>query len=184
MGNVLKVSLSDLDNVFLDDLRKKVGDADVTIHLPDGSAFKPLTEKEFWQLIDLLDWSDVDNEVIVKPVVKTLSEMPVFNIYRFEDILSEKLWYLDTKEHAEATADWKALKSLSSDGFLYDRCSVIANGEEFYNDVSAHPEKMPKNLSFEPLLNIASKSYEMKTGKAFTHITAYSYETHSNELAW
>lgn len=92
-----------------------------------------MTEDKFWELIKLLNWSETgDDDAVVAPLVYALSEMPATDIYRFEDILSEKLWILDTKEHAQATNDWKEHQSLSSDGFLYERCCVVANGKSFF----------------------------------------------------
>ena len=73
----------------------------------------------------------------------------------------------------------------SADDFLYTRCCVLANGQETYEDVLAHPKKMPKDLTFEALLTVIPKAYELKTGKKdYFPITEFSHESLSNRQAW
>jgi Protein of unknown function (DUF4240) len=55
--------------------------------------------------------------------------MPIGNIHQFQDILSEKLWRLDTEKHANASLNNDPNAILSVDYFLYDRCCVVANGK-------------------------------------------------------
>ena len=43
---------------------------------------------------------------------------------------------------------------------------------------------MPKDLTFESLLGVASKAYTRKTGKPFKHIPAFIYETFANSDGW
>ena len=38
---------------------------------------------------------------VLEPVIQILQNQPLANIYRFSDILSEKLWHLDTKNYAQ-----------------------------------------------------------------------------------
>ena len=88
-------------------------------------------------------------------------------VYLFQDILSEKLYKLDTKNHALNIGEdsWLTDKYFSVDNFLYARCCVIANGQEAFEVVLNNPSEMPKDLTFEPLLSLAAKTYEFKTKK-------------------
>jgi len=70
------------------------------------------------------------------------------------------------------------------DLFLYARCCVVANGRAFYEHVLAHPEDMPKDLTFEALLNLASHAFERKTGFEMEYVPAYNYETFANTEGW
>jgi hypothetical protein len=184
MGTTLHINLNALDEAFIEELRKRLGAAEVEIHLPETPE-DWLTEEGFWHLIDRLDWSKRgDDEAVIEPVVQALAEMPAANIHQFEDILTEKLWLLDTRQHAAACIRDKESDYLSADGFLYDRCCVLANGKAFFEAVLNDPSKFPTGLSFERLLSIASKAHERKTGKAFMFIPRKSYETYSNESGW
>ena len=112
---------------------------------------------------------------------------PIRHIYEFEDLLSEKLYNLDGLEFARNTGA-SAYQSddafFSVDGFLYDRCCVVANGKDFYEQVLKDPEKMPKDKSFGALLRIASLAYKHKTGKELEYVPAFNYETYSNKEGW
>lgn len=105
-------------------------------------------------------------------------------IHQFEDILSEKLWLLDTEAHALASLGGNADERLSEDLFLYDRCFVVASGQSFFEKVLRDPTAFPLAISFSPLLRLASLAYERKMGEKFVHIPAYDYETYSNENGW
>ncbi len=43
---------------------------------------------------------------------------------------------------------------------------------------------MPKDLTFEVLLSIPRKAYELKTGEKFQYVPAYIYETFANTVGW
>jgi Protein of unknown function (DUF4240) len=183
MDNILRVKSSALNAQLTEDIRKEVGqlaDVEIKTHLTDdGNTW--LTEDRFWEMIEQLDWSkEGDDEAVVAPIISILISMPLLNTYRFQDILSEKLWLLDTQAHAAASLD-NPDSSISSDGFLYDRCCVVANGKAFYESVLANPLLWPKGLSFEALLYVASDAYKQKTRREFTYLSTYNYETGSNE---
>lgn len=146
-----------------------------------------LTEEHFWQLIDLLDWNKEKNEDITKPLIDELAKYSIEEIYQFEDILTEKLYQLDTIEYAKNMGEesYKEGEYFSGDYFLYTRCCVVANGKDFYNDVVLNPKNMPKGTSFEPLLYVAEKAYQIKTGKKeWDYIPKKLYETGFNRLGW
>lgn len=186
MDSTLRVKSLAFNPQLLEDIKQQVGqmaDVEIRIHSSE-STLRWLTEDQFWSLIATLDWSKTgDDDAVVEPVIEALIGMPVANIYKFQDYLSEKLWLLDTRQHAEASSE-ETDTGISSDVFLYDRCCVVANGKEFYESVLQDPSLWPKGYSFESLLNVASDAYERKTGNHFTYYSTYNYETGSNETGW
>jgi len=184
MTTSLHINLNALDESFIEELRQRYGAAEIEILLPETPQ-DWLTEDGFWQLIELLNWeNEGDDNAVIEPLVQALANMPIANIHQFEDILAEKLWFLDTRLHAEASIRDQEKDYVSVDYFLYDRCCIVANGKEFYEEVLHDPSQFPTGLSFERLLSVADLAYERKTGKAFVHIPRKSYETYSNEAGW
>jgi predicted DNA-binding WGR domain protein len=148
----------------------------------DWSALE-MSEDVFWRIIGLFDWKKTgDDDAVVERAVAALAEMSEADIRRFEDLLAEKLYALDTEGHARGAG--LDLGSLSVDLFLYVRCVVIANGRELYEHVLANPDEMPEDLDFEPILSVAGAAYERKTGRELDHITPVSYETFRNSAGW
>jgi predicted DNA-binding WGR domain protein len=146
-----------------------------------------MTEEVFWRLIKLFDWKKTgDDEEVMKPAIVALSKMNIDDIKRFEDILADKLYALDTEAHARETGEnaYGTGEYFSVDCFLYDRCCVVANGREYYESVVANPSRMPKDLEFESILYFAKYAYERKTGEEFDYSASTSYETFSNEAGW
>ncbi len=147
-----------------------------------------MSETTFWRIVRLFNWKKTgDDDEVLKPAIAALSQMPVESIRRFADILAEKLFSLDTKVHAknigeDAYVDDKAFFSV--DSFLYARCVVVANGEEFYRKVLADPTTMPEDMEFESILSLAGSAYEAKTGKEFDYNAPTDYETFSNKPGW
>lgn len=186
MDTVLNIRAQDLDHALVDALKEQFGNAQVEIrvyNIPEEAGM--LSETGFWELIAQLDWSQQDKEKIIEPVVVALSKMPVANIYQFQDLLSKKLWNLDTRAHANAFApETEEEDYLSVDDFLYARCGVVAKGQIFYKEVLQNPETMPNDHTFSPLLRIAHKAYERKTGNKMMIPAAFNYETYSNSLGW
>ena len=148
-----------------------------------------MDEKEFWRIIGLLNWKrSGDDDAVPKPAVKDLARKSLEDIEAFEEILSQKLYALDTLAHArrmgtDAYVDDK--HHFSVDAFLYARCCVVANGREFYESVLSDPADFPEDMDFEALLELASTAYELKSGKAPELLkTSVSYETFSNQAGW
>jgi hypothetical protein len=187
MTTVLTVNIDDIDNKFVENLKREFAHTEAEIRLEGqiGSA-ESFTTEDFWNTISLLDWtSEGDDPKVVEPVVAYLASQPLSHIYRFSDILAEKLWQLDTRSHAQIFLDDPEEEGyLSSDDFLYTRCAVVANGQAYYGNVLQNPSQMPKDLSFEPLLYIALTAYKRKTGKNFIALSAFNYETYSNKQGW
>lgn len=75
---------------------------------------------------------------------------------------------------------------ISADSFLYERCVVVANGRELYEQVLADPMAFPQDLEFESLLYVAVTAYERLTGEDVRDVLEDepSYETFSNAEGW
>lgn len=106
-------------------------------------------------------------------------EIRVYNIPEEAGMLSETgFWELI------AQLDWSQQDKEKIDDFLYARCGVVAKGQIFYKEVLQNPETMPNDHTFSPLLRIAHKAYERKTGNKMTIPAAFNYETYSNSVGW
>lgn len=187
MTTILNINIDDLDNKFVENLKRDFAHAAVEIRLQEQSGHAlTFTEADFWKSIEMLDWNkEGDDDNVIEPLIAFLAAQPIAHIYHFSDILSEKLWQLDTYAHAKIFLDDPEEEGiLSVDDFLYTRCAVVANGQKYYENVLKNPHFMPPDLTFEPLLYIALKAYNRKTGKNFSPVSAYSYETYSNKQGW
>lgn len=184
MTAVLRMNIDDLDAEFIEKMKSEHASSDIEIHMSaSGSAF---SDADFWEVIAQLDWSkEGDDGAVLQPAVSYLSKKPLSFIYAFVDALAQKLHQLDTKEHAQVFLQDKSEEGiLSVDDFLYARCTVVASGKEAFEAVLGNPAKMPTELTFEPLLHLATAAYEMKTGRKAILKPSVSYETYSNEQGW
>jgi hypothetical protein len=186
---VYHISVDTLDEQFLESLREKYPHASLEIKVGVTSKAGSLTDDQFWSLVERLDWSQAgDDEAVIEPLVVQLSSMPLRYIYEFQDLLSEKLFQLDTRQHAENVGenayhpDSDAF--FSPDEFLYARCCVVANGRTAYHTAKENPEAMPKDLAFEALLRVARNAYQRKTGQPFRYVPSYNIETFGNKEGW
>ena len=60
------------------------------------STHQGMTEEKFWSLLETLDWTNQgDDAAVIEPTVRALSSCPTKEIYKFADMLSEKLFQLD-----------------------------------------------------------------------------------------
>ena len=187
MTAVLKMNVQEVNTEFVEQLKRQFAHSDLEIYVHEPPSAAPqLTLKDFWHIISLLDWSKEGNDsLVVEPVIAALQRQSLAYIYRFSDLLSEQLWHLDTKNHAQVFLDAADEDDyLSVDDFLYARCAVVANGEKYYEKVLKKPNEMPTELTFEPLLYVAAEAYSRKTGKEFMSVPAFNYETYSNKKGW
>ncbi len=146
-----------------------------------------MEEQEFWDCISLLDWEqEGHHKNVTAPLIKHLSQLSDEKIIGFEEILAKKLHALDGLAYAQeiGEASYHKHNYFSVDIFLYIRCCVVANGKQFYENVLQNPKLMPKEIDFEPLLNVASKAYQLKNQAEIPILTRVSYETFSNQNAW
>jgi len=147
-----------------------------------------MTEADFWELIGKLDWDRTgDDAAVIKPVVEALARRSVSDIEQFEAILAERLFSLDTEQHARQIGKWAYSgpdTEFSVDFFLYVRCCVVANGRAFFENALKNPARMPKDVEFEALLSVAGEAHRLKTGEEFTFVPPVSYETFANAAGW
>lgn len=148
-----------------------------------------MDDNEFWRIISLFDWKKTgDDDAVIRPAVKELAKQSAEDIVAFEEVLSQKLYALDTKAHARNIGKDAYVGDggrFSVDWFLYARCCVVANGRELYEAVLNDPEQFPKDMEFEALLGLAGAAYEAKTGEEHEGFeTSVSYETFSNRAGW
>ncbi|MCC6462447.1 MAG: DUF4240 domain-containing protein [Saprospiraceae bacterium] len=187
MSTILKINVQELDTQFLENLKQEFANSELEIWVHDQAEPVPaFSDEAFWALIALLDWSDESDDArVIEPAIQALARQPLAVIYRFYDLLSEKLWHLDTREHAQVFLDDPEEEGyLSVDDFLYARCAVVANGRQFYEEVLSNPSAMPKDATFESLLYIAMRAYKQQTGNEFTAQPSHNFETYSNKEGW
>lgn len=185
-SSAFKIQINQLSPAFIKAMKEKYGEAELEIRVNRKPDFIPLKEEEFWVIIDSLDWAKEEDAAIIAPAIEQLKSLPIAHIYTFEDILSEKLYQLDQRKYAKNIGEsaYQKDKYFSVDVFLYARACVVANGKEAYEEVLENPQSMPKGITFEPLLSLAAKAYELKTGKVFNYNPSHNYETYSNKKGW
>lgn len=188
MPTKIKIPLRSLNEEFIKDLQEKYPEAEISVELNQDKNKAPLSETYFWEIISLLDWDkEGDDELVVKPAIEHLARGPVRHIFEFADLLSEKLFMLDSRVFAESIGEdsWKVDQYFSVDNFLYARCCVVANGKDMYEKVLQNPTQMPKDITFEALLYLSAEAYEQKMeGKKYNYTPTYPIETYSNEKGW
>lgn len=188
MRNILRIPLRNISPEKISDLQDKYPNASVKIELRDTPVEGGLSEQGFWDLIAMLDWQKTgEDDAVIEPVVDALSKGPLRQIYDFKDILSQKLYLLDTAAHAQNIGEESFTESsdtFSEDGFLFSRCCAVANGKEAYSNIRKNPAMMPKDMEFAPLLRIANEAHVRKTGVVLHYVSSYSVETFSNQKGW
>ena len=151
--------------------------------------YKPMNEVVFWEIIALLNWDKTgDDDAVLRPSVKRLASMTIEDIYKFADILSEKLYLLDGIDYASNIGEesYKGENEhFSVDYFLYVRCCVVANGKAYFEHIIANPQQMPKEMDFEPLLYLPNEAYNKKTkSEDYNYDPKFNFETFSNIDGW
>jgi hypothetical protein len=188
MVHQYQVSVESLNDNFLINLQEHYPNAQVEIKVKTPTPFEGLSEIEFWHIISLFDWSNPDDDAaIMSKAIEVLAAKSTRHIYEFQDILSKKLFALDTMGHAKNSGENAWISSdydFSVDEFLYARCCVIANGKKFYNDVLKNPKMMPNDITFEGILTLAHRAYQLKTNKVFRYTPTFNIETFANKKGW
>lgn len=187
MNTAIKMPLRSLNPLVVRELQEKYPNAEVNLVLHHNLNHAPFAEQDFWQIISLLDWEkEGDDDAVLQPAVAELAKGPIRHIFEFADMLSEKLYALDGRLFAEQIGEdaWTLDRYFSVDNFLYARCCAIANGEAFNQEVLEHPDKMPKDMTFEALLYLPSAAYQLKTGHKYDYIPTFPIETYSNHAGW
>ena len=185
MNTAIKMPLHSLNPLVVKDLQAKYPTATVSIEAEVPVESLAMDEKQFWGIIDLLDWGRKNSADIVAPALEALGRFSEADIFQFDQILAEKLHALDGEAFAEQLGWGTDGRHFSVDGFLYARCCAVANGKAFYEKVLNKPSLMPKELTFEPLLYLAEKAHQLKTGTdSYDFLPTVSYETFSNHAGW
>jgi len=189
MNTLLEIPLREASVATIQDLQAKYPDATLRIEAENSLHSGGMDEEQFWAIIDLFNWKKrEDDYAIMAPAIAALSTFPAADIHRFEDILAEKLSALDGRRFAENVGSNRytdADGDFSVDDFLYSRCAVVANGKEFFETILQDPTRIPKEFTFESLLNLSGKAWEAKTGRAdYNYHAPISYETFSNPEGW
>lgn len=185
MNTAIKMPLRSLNPLLVKDLQEKYPTATVSIEAEVPAEGTAMNEEQFWSIIALLDWGRKNSADIVAPALEALSHFSEADIFQFDQILAEKLHTLDGEVFAEPLGWGTDGQYFSVDGFLYARCCAVANGKAFYEKVLEEPSLMPKELTFEPLLYLAEKSHQLKTGsETYDFLPTVSYETFSNHAGW
>lgn len=173
--------------IELNQLPKIQSNTNVIVTFLEEEASIILNEDYFWDLIDLIDWNQETDSKILSPLLDRLVSLTPENICQFKEILSEKLFRLDTKEHARHIGDYSYIENSSSfspDVFLFTRALVVAKGKDFYARVLFNPKLMPKNSDFEAILYLPAEAYKIKTGKEMNYVPKYIPETFFNSKGW
>ncbi len=187
MSSVYQIKLADLNPQLLQELQTQYGNTAVELHVTAPVRWSDEEETWFWAAIERLDWSQESNDtLVIQPLVQYLATQPLHLIFRFADILSEKLYRLDALAFAENMGEYSFREGyyFSVDDFLYARCCVVANGRKAYQNVLDDPEEMPDEQTFGALLRVASEAYQLKTGQRMHYQPAYAIETFSNKDGW
>lgn len=149
-----------------------------------------MNDSTFWGIIARFAWDKTgDDDAVLEPACAALAALDEESIFKFADILSEKLHALDTREHCRACYEGELDPDdgddyISADDFLYSRCVVVANGRDFFASVVADPTQMPQDMEFETLLSLPVLAFERKTGREYEHVSRVSFESFQNSAGW
>ena len=140
----------------------------------------------FWNTMKLCDWKrEGGDDKVLEPVIRYLSKQNDHIIFEFDDLMTELLYWLDTKKLAEQCEKVDPL--MSDDTFLYSRCVALVNGPVYYEKVKQGKEKSVWSMEFESLLYVPQKAWALKHQSSvdeYPHISPLSFETGSNKGGW
>ena len=82
MSSVIKLPLRSLSEKVVQELKEKYPEAEISIELHQDLNKAPLSEKRFWEIIELLDWTKEGNdEEVIEPAVSFLAQGSIRHIY-------------------------------------------------------------------------------------------------------
>ena len=140
----------------------------------------------FWKTMELCNWDkEGDDELVLMPVINFLASKEDADIFKFEDLMAELLFALDTKVLAKQCENVSGY--FSDDEFLYSRCVALINGEDFYEKALLGKRKDIWDMEFESLLYVPMIAWACKHQKdeeEYPHTPPFDYETGSNKDAW
>lgn len=144
-----------------------------------------MTEREFWKIMDKADWKSSGDDKVLAPVIDALSKLDDKDIFGFEDMMSELLYELDSRELALEL--YGSDSQISGDMFLYQRCVALINGPKYYKKILTRKEKLDPDLEFEAILYVPHRAWAKKHQADpgdYPHFPEISYETCSNKKLW
>ena len=145
-----------------------------------------MTENNFWEMLDKLDWThEGDDEKVMEPVKNALAQLSDEDIFEFDNIMSSKLYDLDSRERAQKL--YGTLEHFSADTFLYNRCVAIVNGKEYYEDILNQRQQLNPDLEFESILYLPALAWAQKhhvSMDEYPHVPERHYESGCNNLLW
>ncbi len=140
----------------------------------------------FWNTMELCDWSqEGDDDRVLEPVIDYLARQEDSVIFTFDDLMTELLYDLDTKQFADQCE--MAQPDMDDDTFLYSRCVALINGPAYYEDVRQGRETRLWDMEFEALLYVPQRAWARKHQRSedeYPHFAPLSFETGSNRDGW
>ena len=138
-------------------------------------------ETEFWELVKQIDMVSVDAEDCatgVEPITNALSKSSPEKILNFHEIMSQKLFALDSEARCEVSCG-------SGDGFLYQRCYMIAQGLDNFQKALQSETHICGDFDWcESLLYVAREAWAKTQKTEWDFEASVSYETGSNAALW
>ena len=134
-------------------------------------------EDWFWGLVGLIDLERGDTEGATNTLIDTLSQLEDEEIFKFHDLLAEKLSALDGPLYFEHSVG-------SADGFLYERAYAVGSGKKQYYAVLENPGLFPEDNELQYLLSVAESAYERKHGRDLERVPKVIYESFWNQALW
>jgi hypothetical protein len=134
MTTVLNLPLVQAYPETIRELQETYPSANLRIEVRKNIAPNVLTEQRFWEIIQLFDWRDSeDNMQVLAPAIEALAASPVHHIYLFSDILASKLFTLDGRRFAEQIGDdaYSPNTYFSVDNFLMPDAASSLMGKNF-----------------------------------------------------
>ena len=145
-----------------------------------------MTEKIFWQILDMLDWDNAgDDDEVIKPALEHLAKLEDEEIFAFEELMAEHLYKLDTREFAKKL--YAEDEYMSDDFFLYQRCVALVNGKCYFDGMLNGTIQPDPDLEFESILYLPSRAWAKKHNADpddYPYFTKTNYETGSNANGW
>ncbi|RPI05039.1 MAG: DUF4240 domain-containing protein [Ignavibacteriae bacterium] len=125
---------------------------------------KMINRADFWSLIELIDksaLSDGDEEKAAVRLIRALKKFSEPELRSFDSHLEEVLSDIGGDEYAKDAG----ISGESDDGFRYLRQYVVAQGQNFYEQVKNNPDAIPNSEDcwFEYLDLIAPEVWSKKT---------------------
>ncbi len=130
---------------------------------------KIFSEKEFWKIIEMMDWHFVgEDENVVKRATAYLSKKSESFIKKFHQMLLQKLRKL------QGCQDYFQ-EERSGESFLFTRCAVIAAGKKYYESVVSNPNKIRENTEFNILTKLCNGAMALKVGENPVTYSSFKY---------